>query len=241
MQGGMVMPMVSYRAMHDMLHVMMDPTVPQLTPLLVSHPADQFGPGDPWFDHLDPSRQGLAFSRRYGFVMDTSTDPLPEGKSLWIRKVSGSSGLGFYRYRNTEPKAWEPIFGTGASSAAMRWDGMMFHPGVTAPAGTNEYVARFEVYLADTTTGEPAAMPMPVGFDLRWTTVPDGRPSLSIGARVVVDWDMAATGWVLESAAEAVGAEWTREAQTPVTIQGRATVVLEAGSARRYFRLARLP
>jgi len=34
MQGGMVMPMVSYHSSDGMMHVMMPATVPQLTPLL---------------------------------------------------------------------------------------------------------------------------------------------------------------------------------------------------------------
>ena len=77
MQGGMVMPALSYSASEGTLRVMVDPTIPQLTPLLVSHPGDSFDPADRWFDALDPSRQGLAFSKRYGFVMATVTDPLP--------------------------------------------------------------------------------------------------------------------------------------------------------------------
>ena len=82
MQGGMVMPMVSYHAADGRLHVMMPPETPQLTPLLVSHPGDGFDPADPWFDALDPGRQGQSFSRRYGFVMDTVTDPLPAASWL---------------------------------------------------------------------------------------------------------------------------------------------------------------
>ena len=58
MQGGMVMPMVSYLAEQGRLQVMMPAEVPQLTPLMVSHPGDSFDPADPWFDALDPSRQG---------------------------------------------------------------------------------------------------------------------------------------------------------------------------------------
>jgi hypothetical protein len=94
MQGGMVMPMIAYQAGMGRLHVMLDPAIPQLTPLAVSHPGDGFAPEDPWFEALDPSRQGLAFSRRYGFVMNTETDPLPDGTKIWLRKVTGVSGTG---------------------------------------------------------------------------------------------------------------------------------------------------
>lgn len=58
MQGGMVMPMVSYHADDGRIHVMMPTQIPQLTPLLVSNPADGFDPADPWFDVLDPADGG---------------------------------------------------------------------------------------------------------------------------------------------------------------------------------------
>eukprot|EP00825_Cyclidium_porcatum_P046150 TRINITY_DN7191_c0_g1_i1.p4 TRINITY_DN7191_c0_g1~~TRINITY_DN7191_c0_g1_i1.p4 ORF type:complete len:171 (+),score=17.50 TRINITY_DN7191_c0_g1_i1:565-1077(+) len=133
MQGSMVMPMISYSAAEGALRVAVDPAVPQLTPLLASNPLDRFDPADPWYDLLDPTRQGLAFSRRYGFVMNTATDPLPSGTAIWIRKQAGSPELGAYRYRSSAPKAWEPIFGTAGSSNALFWNTMMFHPGITAP------------------------------------------------------------------------------------------------------------
>src|ERR1035441_4793566 len=93
MQGGMVMPMVSYHSSDGTMRMMMPETVPQLTPLLVSNPGDSFDPADPWFSALDPSAQGNAFSRRYGFKMDASTDLLPAGTQIWIRKLSGSAVL----------------------------------------------------------------------------------------------------------------------------------------------------
>ena len=151
--GGMVMPMVSYHASDGMMHVMMPGTVPQLTPLMVSNPGDSFDPADPWFGALDPSAQGAAFSRRYGFVMDGNTDLLPAGTQIWIRKLSGSPGLSAYRYQETAPKALQPIFGTDGVTNALYWNGMMFHPVFAAPPGTNSYSATFEVFLLDTTTG----------------------------------------------------------------------------------------
>src|SRR5690242_14338777 len=68
MQGAMVMPMIKYDAAEGRLRVMVDPAIPQLIPLLASNPLDQFDPADPWFSSLDPRAEGLAFSRRYGFV-----------------------------------------------------------------------------------------------------------------------------------------------------------------------------
>jgi prepilin-type processing-associated H-X9-DG protein len=105
MQGSMVMPELSYYAADGALYVTMDPAIPQLTPLLASHPGDSFDPADPWFDALDPSRQGLAFSRRYGFVMGPATDQLPAGTGIWIRKLSGSAQLGFSHFWMTTQDA----------------------------------------------------------------------------------------------------------------------------------------
>lgn len=241
MQGGMAMPMVSYHVDDGRLHVMMPAEVPQLTPLLVSNPGDSFDSTDPWFDSLDPSRQGLAFSRRYGFVMDTMTDPLPAGTAIWIRKISAASDLGYYNYSGSAPKTWEPIFGTGGTTNALRWSGMMFHPGVTAPPGTNTLTATFELYLADTTTGQevPGSNSGPLVFN--WTNVPDGRPTLDIGIKVVVGWPGDAVGYVLEWADKSTSTLWTTVTNTPVTLIGQSGVVLEPSAAAKFFRLRKTP
>lgn len=242
MQGGMVMPMVSYSATDGRVRVMLDPTVPQLTPLLVSNPSDQFAPEDPWYDALDPRRQGLAFSRRYGFVMATMTDPLPEGTSLWLRKLHGSPELGAYRYANTAPKAFEPIFGTAGSAPAMAWNGMMFHPTFTAPAGTNTYLATFDVFVGHATTGEEVAGSASQEFTLQWTTVPDGRPELAIARQVVIRWPVPASGnFVLEGAADASAANWEIVTAPSFTLEGQHVVLVEPASTTRVYRLRLAP
>lgn len=241
MQGGMVMPMFSYHADRGTLEVMLDPTIPQLTPLRVSNPGDSFAAGDPWFDALDPSRQSLAFSRRYGFVMGTMTDPLPAGTALWLRKIAASPELGFYRYRNTDPKAWEPIFGTAGSPAAWLWNGAMFHPAVTAPAVDGELSATFDAYLGDAATGAPVAGTTTPPFVLRFTSVSDGRPALVIAQKVAISWAVTPGQWVLETANAPTGAAWTRLTETPVTLDGRPTVLLEPAAVRRFYRLTQVP
>ncbi|MBL9171334.1 MAG: hypothetical protein JNN07_26615 [Verrucomicrobiales bacterium] len=153
MKGGMVIPMLSYQAAEGRMHVMVDATVPQLMPLWVSDPGDSFDPGDPWFEALDPSWESQSFSRRYGFVMDAVTDPLPVGTQMGIRKLCGTLVLSVYRYANTAPKAFAPIFRTDGTTNALHWNGMMFHPTFTAPSGTNTYTATFKAYLLITGTG----------------------------------------------------------------------------------------
>ncbi len=242
MQGGMAMPMVAYSATDGKIHVMMPMEVPALTPLLVSNPTDNFDPADPWFDSVDPSRQGASFSRRYGFMMDAMTDPLPANTQMWIRKVSGAAELKAYRYKDTAPKAWQPIFGTDGVTNALYWNGMMFHPAFTAPPGTNNLSATFELYLLNTTTGieVPNSSSGLLVFD--WTNLSDGRPSLSLAQKITVAWPVStATNWVLESATTANASAWTTVTNSPIVVDGKPCVVLEISGAAQFFRMRYLP
>lgn len=243
MQGMMAMPEVAYRTNDAMIHVMMPMDVPQLTPLLISNPADSFDPLDPWFGALDPSAQGLSFSRRYGFVISMmGTDPLPPGTQMWIRKLSGPADLKFYRYNGSAPKEFTPIFGTEGSTNALFWNQMMFHPAVTAPPGTNPYSATFEVYLYDTVNGQdvPGSSSGPLAFN--FTNVSDGRPELSLAPKVFVAWPTGtAPNWVLESASSITSTNWTGVTNTPVTVDGQPGVVLDSGATQQYFRMRNIP
>lgn len=241
MQGMMAMPMVAYHADDGRLHVTMPNEVPQLTPLLASNPGDSFVPGDPWYDFLDPSRQGLSFSRRYGFVMDTMTDPLPTNLAIWLRKLSGSPELGFYRYSGSAPKAWQPIFGSSGTTNALYWNGNMFHPGVTALPGTNPLSATFEAFLVDTTsnTEVPNSSTGPMVFN--FTNMSDGRPTLNLTQRIVVAWPTVATNWVLESSTTLPSSDWTAVTNTPVQVDGQPAVILNGSEGKIFFRMHRAP
>jgi hypothetical protein len=244
MQGGMAMPMVSYSASMGMMMVMMPTDVPQLTPLLVSNPADNFDPGDPWFSALDPSRGGAAFSRRYGFMMDAMSDPLPADTQMWIRKNNGPAELKLYRYSASAPKSFDPIFGTEGTTNALYWDGVMFHPAVAAPPGTNGHTATFEVYLVDTTSGQevPNSSSGPLVFD--WTDVSDGRPVVNIAqqAGIVVSWPAdTTTNWVLESAATVTAGNWTAVTNVPTSSGGQQSVLLPQNAAQGFFRMRYRP
>jgi hypothetical protein len=242
MQGGMVMPSISYSASAGALHATVDPTVPQLTPLLASNPGAGFDPADPWCDCLDPIRQGSSFSRCYGFVMDANTDPLPAGTAIWIRKLSSTPLLGFYRYRSSAPKAWEPIFGTGGATNAMLWNGTMFHPGVAAPPGTNGHTALFEAFLVDTASGDevPGAGTGP--FLLRWSNASDGRPALRIAAGdspcVAIAWPgSTSTNWVLVAAADPAATNWAVVTNAAALAGGECTVTLSRDAPQMFYRM----
>ena len=242
MQGGMVMPMVSYSSATDSLMVIIPTEVPQLTPLLVSHAGDRFDPADPWFDALDPSRQGASFSRRYGFVMNANSDLLPVNREMWIRLISASSGLRIYRNANNPPKAWDPIFGTDGSPPALAWNGLMFHPAFTAPPGPDPLSATFELYLVDPGTGQEVTESGTGPLVLNFGNVPDGRPVLELGPQMLLCWPAGTAGnWALETAAAPDAATWTPVTRAPVTVNGQQQITLEGASPQQYFRMRYIP
>ncbi len=249
MQGGMLMPEVSYHADTDRVTVDLSNIglIAQLTPLLVSNPRDSFDPADPWFEHLDPSAQGLAFSRRYGFDMDPNTDLLPGDRALWIRRINGSPNLGIYNYNSSSsPKRWTPIFGTAASSNAVYWSGLMWHVGVTAPPGTEDYSATFEVYVVNTTTGQEVPGSGSGPFVLHWTSIPDGRPQLQISAlaapaSIVVTWPVTATNWSLVCSSNLVSGPWVPLDPENVVSSEPSAVQVKRAAEQQFYRLQRNP
>lgn len=240
MQGDMAMPMIAYVENEGRLHVMMPEAIPQLTPLLVSHPADSFDPAHPWFTALDPSARGLAFSRRYGWVVGGASDPLPTDTEIWLRRLSSDEGVRVYRYA-ANPPAWTPIFGTEGSSHAMYWSGMMFHPVFTAPPGTNEYSATFEAYLVDSGSGTEIVGSSTGPMVFKFTTVPDARPALGAAIKFVVQWDEAATNWGLEWANSVTSSVWIAATNQSLTVDGASTVLMDLDGAGKVYRLRRLP
>ncbi|MEI7807017.1 MAG: hypothetical protein WCJ07_00880 [Verrucomicrobiota bacterium] len=238
----MAMPMVSYQASDGMIHVMMPGAVPQLTPLLVSNPGDSFDPADPWFNALDPSAQGASFSRHYGFMMDAMSDPLPANTQMWIRKLAGPADLKIYNYSSSVPKQLTPVFGTDGSTNAVYWKGMMWHPVVAAPPGTNSYTATFEVYLVNTANGQEVADTSIGTLTFNWTNVSDGRPALNLAQKIVVAWPSAtATNWVLEATATVNAATWNAVTNAPVTVDGQPSVILDQNAAQQFFRMRFVP
>jgi hypothetical protein len=248
MQGGMLMPEVTYHADSDRVTVDLSGIglTAQLTPLLISNPQDTFDPADPWFEFLDPSRQGLAFSRRYGFEMNPNTDLLPWDRELWIRKISGSLNLDIYDYNSsTEPKRWTPILGTAGSSNAVYWSGLMWHVGITAPPGTHNYSATFEVYVVNATTGQEVPGSSSGPFVLQWTSVSDGRPQLSITAQgtdeILLSWPASATNWTLVTSTNIGSGNWTPMNAEQVVFTGPTSADLKRQAIQQFYRLHRNP
>lgn len=234
MQGSMVMPMVSYHADTGALTAHVDPAVVQLTPLLASNPNDAFNSSDPWFADLDAAAKGLCFSRRYGFVMGASSDPLPPGAAMRIRMLEKSEGLLAFRYRSNPP-VWEPIFGTAGASPVFAWDGTMFHPTFAARPGTNSFVAHMEAFLVNAASEQPLPGGNAGPFTLSFTNTPDPRPSLIVAAGQI-RWPESTNRFALQSCDDLLRGQWTDVASAPA--QGNGTAAdLPTSPGSRYYRL----
>lgn len=235
MQGSMVMPMIAYHASDSTLTVKLMPAAVQLTPLLVSNPQDGFAPGNPWFADLDPAGRGLSFSRRYGFVMDSMSDPLPAGIAIWIRKLSMSPGLAAWKYR-ANPQEWQPIFGTAASPDVYPWDGTMFHPTFAAVPGTNAFSAEFEAFLVNAASEQPLPNGSTGPFTLTFTNVPDGRPHLWF-ANHQVRWPAGSTNYVIECCDNISAPAWSAVTNGIQQEGPDNCVTLDPSVKSRFFRL----
>ena len=128
-----------------------DAGTPQLRPLGLWAPGDNFLPSDPWYAALSPSAQGLPFNSQYGFLIDSATSDFPpDGTSIGIRLLSATPGLQAQFYRATAPKSFTTVF--TPSHDYVLWSGGMWHPVFTAP-GAGNYEATFQFFLANAQHG----------------------------------------------------------------------------------------
>jgi hypothetical protein len=170
-----------------------------------------------------------------------TSDLLPTNTAFWVRKLSGSAELSFYRYNGSVPKAWEPIYGTAGSPPDRYWNTVMFHPTVTAPPGTNNLSATFEVFLMDTNLNQEVANSSSGPLVFNFTNVSDGRPALGMGLVLALNWSTNSTNWVVESATSLTATNWTAVTNVPTVIDGSSAVIMGTGEAGVYYRMRRTP
>lgn len=243
MQGGMIHVEFEYHADHHGLHVAYPDVIPLAFPLSESHPDNNFLESDPWFNLLDPSQEGNAFNRQFGFVMSPSSDLLPVGQSIRIRARSMSPGLKAFFYRTMGPKSWDPILIPDQPDSDLAWDLAMFHPAFVMPAIPGEYSAELEAQVVEEGTGSPITEVAPVQFTLTLQVPgePTEIPPLSIGQRTVLSWPKDGGSYMVEYASTPDATEWTHLHVTPVDWNGEKVVILEATETQRFFRLSRMP
>jgi len=180
-QGGMIHVYVTFQdVLSNSFSVSTDAGMPQLKPLSLWAPGDNFLPADPWYNALSPSAQGLPFNSQYGFLIDSAmSDFTPPGTSIGIQLLSATPGLQAHFYRATEPKAFTPVF--TSSHDYVLWTGNMWHPVFTAPA-TGNYEATFRFFLANASAASVADFTTTAGavpgystadVTLQFTSVPE--------------------------------------------------------------------
>ncbi len=184
---GQMMPMIhiniDFNSFNDELSVHVDSGVPQMQPLSVASPGDSFNPAAPWYTTLDPSQEGLAWTRRYGFV--ATNDPAPEGLSFWVDLDVTTMGLEAY-FTRTEPDMFTPIFGTDGSSTLWEFPNTMIHPVFAGDPTVASYVLTGTIYVGDS-EGVAAAGYNSAAFTLNFTSVPEpGVYALAVGLLALV-------------------------------------------------------
>ncbi len=122
----------------------------------------------------------------------------------------------------------------------------MWHVGVTAPPGTNDYTATFEVFVVNTTNGQEVPGSGSGPFVLRWTSVPDGRPQLQITALpaangILITWPAGATNWTLVSCSNPVSGSWVSLDPDSVVSAEPSAVRLKTTAVQQFYRLQRNP
>ncbi|GHC04197.1 PEP-CTERM sorting domain-containing protein [Cerasicoccus arenae] len=169
---GQFMPMVhiniEYNEFLGELDVHVDSGVPQMTPLSILSPGDSFSPTAPWYTTLDPSQEGQAWTRRFGFV--STLDPAPVDRFFWIDLNATSDNLEAYFYRET-PETFTPIFGTDGSSTLWEFPNSMTHP-VFATSLAGDYSISGSVYIGDA-SGIMDITYDAAPFTLNFTAVPE--------------------------------------------------------------------
>jgi len=171
--------------------VHVDSGTPQLKPLSLWSPGNTFATGDPWYNPLDPTQDASLFNSQFGFLLDVGlSDPIPAGKSIGIRILTGTSGLESFFYKGTDPKELTPVF-TPMHDYVL-WSGTMWHTLFTMPASTvygTAVAAEFEFFLADapavgfvdyTTVAGVEPGYMDATQPVSWTAIPEPTTALLV-------------------------------------------------------------
>ncbi len=232
MQGAMAHVNIRHTTVAGLptLSVHLDPGIPTLTPLVVSHPDDSFDPTHPWHADLDPRAGGFAFNRQYGFLLDGESDQLAEGHGIRIRQIGTSPGLLSRLYRGS-PATWEPMFGQNGSSDLFSWNLIMFHPAYAlSPDIEGPIEADYEAFVVD---ASDRPIGTPTNFKLVWNVARALtllRPRLT-GGEVEIDavLPMSWNGYhlSLERRSAADAGTWV-EAATLMNALGGTNVIRDA-------------
>lgn len=195
-QGGMIHADVVFLDQStDTFEVTLHHGSPEMKPLSIWSPGNDFDPSDPWYSELDPSQHAKPFNSQYGLLIDTTfSDPLPVGKSLGIRVLSMDAGLTGYFYRGTDgSEEFSALLGEAGD--AVLWSGAMWHPVFVADA-PGIYMTTLEFFVADETLSgfvEPTTALNDPGYStgtvtLMLTAVPEPHTYALLAGAVCLGW-----------------------------------------------------
>lgn len=214
--GGMVMPLVRLDfanrsvsvSMAQANHVKMYPLQQYSAWGMLPYAGAVFNPAlsaEPWYDLLDPTRQHLPFSTRFGFELISGNRHLiPEGAYVYIRATEITDGLKIYDVGYWEDvweqdgglAQWHQVFGEGNFGGTLSpqldnvaaWGDSrsikMWHPVALVPS-PGLYSARFEIYLGDG-YGQALSDWSSANITLHWTAVAVPEPAAAALLTVII-------------------------------------------------------
>ena len=188
-QGGMVHINVSLQGSGMVVHL--DAGTPVIQSMAAWKPGDTLNPASPWYSTLDPTQGAGLFNSQFGFLIDSgSSDPLPDGAKILIDWVSGTAGLKAFRWKNTDPQAFEGILGTDGSSTTWDWSTVsygMTHPAFVMPAGSSGAASATLSFTLTDASDVPLPGYTSAQTTLNFTVVPEpSTAALSVGALLLL-------------------------------------------------------
>jgi hypothetical protein len=202
----------------------------------------------------DPNRKNANVSQR---ITNLVQSVYGANARIWIECLNRSAGLEAYlaigkfgvnadNTTNVDVSlgAYSGIFGTAGSSNRWQWDGNMDHNtyavALTNLVSSNQvFTASYKIYIGDSTGSELSAA-SGASTTTTWTWQGPAwayAPALGIQSAVVLSWTPTRGTVELQSAGSLSNPTWATVTNTPVSLDGKTAVILDASAAQKFFRL----
>jgi hypothetical protein len=140
---------------------------------------------------------------------------------------------------------YTPIFGTDGSSPKWLWDGLMDHNAYAVDLkylnqSNQLFTATYHLYVGDA-NGNPVSGYGDTTTTWRWqgqAVVVVPTPGIAWSrSQMVISWPPTVTNLTLVSVDSLAESNWLAVTNTPLLLNGRATVNLDSSSAQKFFQL----